>query len=399
MIKYFKGKYKTDWRFSFAVLGFVLLLFMLFEIKNGRFDMKDLHVYYVAAERLMSGENLYRPIEDGHFHYKYSPEAAIFFIPLVIFPYGAAKVIFWLFLSAISCANLYLAMLLIRPDFKNGEASLANAIVFLAALILGVHVQRELHLGQVNQILLFMYLALAQLVRGNKNVLAAALWAVTMFLKPYGLMFLPYFLIKKKFRLIFALPVFVAAIALAPAAFFGWHGSIGQHALWLHELSVELSDKQELLAAANHTIFSILVRYTPLGWIHFDNGSALIYQIAVTSLLAGLYLHLMQRGKGLADSFMLEWGILIALIPLLAATSHNAYGFFGLVVVFSLLKWHDLNLIEKSLSIAGFIFTGGNIYDIVGLRAWHAINNLSIISIGGILLLVVVFLMRQRRLA
>ena len=96
---------------------------------------------------------------------------------------------------------------------------------------------------------------------------------------------------------------------------------------------------------------------------------------------------------------MLESGFLIASIPALAATSHNAYGFFELIVVLIIFKWHELNKIEKALALAGFIFTGGNMYDLVGLKAWQVINNLSIIAIGGLLLLAVVALIRKRRLA
>ena len=399
MLKYFTNKYKTDWRFSIATLALLLLLFMTFEIKNGRFDMKDFHVYYVAADRLMAGENMYRPVEDGHFHFKYSPESALFFVPLAIFPYGAARVIFWLILTAVICANLYMSILLVKPDFKSDDAGRLNGKILLAALILGVHAQRELHLGQVNQILLLMYLGLVLLVRNQKNISAAALWAISMFIKPYGLIFLPYYLLKKKFKPIVIFIVFTAGIALTPAAIYGWHGSIIQHGFWLRELSVELSDKRDLLASANHTIFSIMARYTPLRLIHWSGHSTLIFQVTIIILLAGLFLYLMRRGKGLSDSSMLESGFLIALIPTLAATSHNAYGFFELIVVLIIFKWHELNKIEKALALAGFIFTGGNMYDLVGLKAWQVINNLSIIAIGGLLLLAVVALIRKRRLA
>lgn len=398
MLKYFKDKYKTDWRFSFAALAFLLLLFMTFEIKNGRFDMKDFHVYYVAADRLMAGENMYRPVEDGHFHFKYSPESALLFVPLAIFPYIAARVLFWIILTAVICANLYMSISLVKPDFKGDDAGRLNGKILLAALILGVHAQRELHLGQVNQILLFIYLGLILLVRNKKNISAAALWAISMFIKPYGLIFLPYYLLKRKFKPVVIFLVFTAGIVLTPAAIYGWHGSITQHNLWLRELSVELSDKRDLLASANQTVFSVLARYTPLRLIHWSGQSTLIFQVTVISLLAGLFLYLMRRGRGLADSSVLESGFLIALIPALAATSHNAYGFFELIVVLILFRWRELNKIEKSLALAGFIFTGGNMYDVVGLKAWDAINNLSIIAIGGILLLTVVVLFRQRRL-
>ena len=53
---------------------------------NGRFEMVDFEVYYRAAERILSGSELYGIKEDGHYVFKYAPNAGIYFIPFLLPP-------------------------------------------------------------------------------------------------------------------------------------------------------------------------------------------------------------------------------------------------------------------------------------------------------------------------
>ena len=94
---------------------------MLCEIKNHRFNSSDFTVYHRAAGRFIHGENLYQPDVDGHYNYKYSPTAAIYFIPSAIFPDTAAKILHWIVMAVIACLGFYLALIMVKPEFRSDD--------------------------------------------------------------------------------------------------------------------------------------------------------------------------------------------------------------------------------------------------------------------------------------
>src|SRR4030042_614194 len=60
-----------------------------------RKDMTDFGVCYQGGQRIVQGETLYREA-DGHLQFKYSPAAALFFAPLGLLPYDAAKAVWYI---------------------------------------------------------------------------------------------------------------------------------------------------------------------------------------------------------------------------------------------------------------------------------------------------------------
>jgi len=159
------------WYSSLIIIFSLMTIFMVFEVRNNRFTMNDFGVYYRAASRLMDSENLYRPVEDGHYYYKYSPTAAMYFIPFAILPLAIAKISYWLFLAALMCFGFYLCLKMVKPDYQKLPTKTVNSRLLISALILGVYLQRELHLGQVNHILLVIYLMIVYLSLKRYDVL------------------------------------------------------------------------------------------------------------------------------------------------------------------------------------------------------------------------------------
>ena len=56
---------------------FFSIISLIMNIVNGRFEMVDFEVYYRAAERILSGSELYGIKEDGDYVFKYAPNAGI----------------------------------------------------------------------------------------------------------------------------------------------------------------------------------------------------------------------------------------------------------------------------------------------------------------------------------
>jgi hypothetical protein len=391
-----RERYRKDWRTSLYIIFAALMVLMLLEIKNHRFRSSDFKVYYRAAERLAQGENLYRPDLDGHYYYKYSPTAAAYFIPVTAVPIQVGKVLHWIIMAVVACFGFYLALSMVRPGFSQDDPRVINNTLLLLALILGVHLEMEFFLGQVNHILLVLYLVMIVLLARGRDVPAAFIWAGSIFLKPFGLIFLPYFAVKGKFRLILYGLIFLALFALLPLPFTGADNFPGQYRHWFHELSVELSTKQSLLAPENDTIFSVLARYTPLRLLEFTPAVTRGYQLVVLGLIGLLFLFLISRGKNLRDSHVMEAGFLIALIPLFSFTNHYAFQFVELAAFVVVFNFSKLSKLWKYVAVAGLVFVGMNMHDLWGPTVWKLFADLSLVAVGAVLVQAVLVNLRFR---
>jgi hypothetical protein len=87
----------------------------------------------------------------------------------------------------------------------------------------------------------------------------------------------------------------------------------------------------------------------------------------------------------------LESAILMGLIPLLAFTSYNAFGFLEAAVVLILFNLRRLTKPWAATAVTGLFLVGINMHDIVGHRLWGLFNDLSLVAVGALILLAVLF--------
>jgi len=314
--------YRTRWFFSLAVIAgslcLLLVLQELYSFRSGGIGFCDFEVYYRAAGRLLRGENLYREAEDGHFVFKYSPTAALLFIPFSLAPLWLAKILYWLFLSFAIVAGYCLSLFIVAPGFRENAAR-TNGMMLLAAIVMWPHIWAEFTFGQVNYLLLVAYTCVAWLFIRKKAAGVGALLAFTIFIKPYGLIFIPYFVIKKRFREVGWLLVFFGLFFLLPVALYRSSEFLFQQREWLSNIGLELGGKQDLLREGNHTFYSLLVRYSPLDFIAADSRFFSVLPFIVVALLGALALWIFIRGAGLKNAAALDFAFMLSLMPLAAS--------------------------------------------------------------------------------
>ncbi len=354
--------------------------------------MRDLEVYYTAAERLIHGGELYRDVEENpweHYVYKYAPPAAMLFIPFLPLGIPLSKVVYWIFLTFILGSVLYnLKSLYGRKSESSGKVTTS---LILGIIIIGTHFFRELHLGQVNLLLLGIYIYALNLFQKEKTMGFGALIAISIFIKPFGLIFIPLMLITGRYKELIYFIGFSLLMFFLPMLFYTDTSTyFGLYTSWYHELSIELGSKQELLAAGNHTIFSLLARFTPLGLIPFEGSGRLIYQLCIMLVLGILFLWFYYR-RPVPQRAMRLYIILIAIIPLLAFTSYNAFIFTLPLVLYLLFKFRELNIFFRVILVISCVLIGGNIYDLVGRELFDFFWSISVYSWGTIGLLITIF--------
>src|SRR6185436_6800135 len=160
--------------------------------------------------------------------YKYSPFALLPFIPLAVLKYEIASVIFYLLIAVTTIWwSLYLVYYLEKKD--QPIARYRGWILLVIALFMADHIERELHLGNVNLFLLIAAFAIFDLASRRRSVPAGILYGIILLFKPHFLILLPYFLWKKQWKLTAASVMTICAGLLAPVLFKGWTENLDLH--------------------------------------------------------------------------------------------------------------------------------------------------------------------------
>jgi len=187
----------NDSKINYLLLAFLIIMLVL-EIINQRFWLSDFKVYYGAAENLQYNQSIYGQLFSlGSGYYKYSPFAAIVFIPFTFLSYFYACVLFY-FIIGISVIYIFNFLILWLSD-SNNEVSkhLLFKISLLTFLFSAVHFQRELHLGNVNLFLLSILLFICQNFKNDKIFISSFLLAIVVLFKPHFIVLLPLFIVKR----------------------------------------------------------------------------------------------------------------------------------------------------------------------------------------------------------
>ncbi|MCP4550485.1 MAG: DUF2029 domain-containing protein [Bacteroidetes bacterium] len=392
-----KRLYNNSQYLGFIIIILSLIIYLLLELKNNKFELVDYEVYYKAAQRILNGENLFT-FNDGHFRYKYSPVAAVYFIPFSFMPLHLSKFIYWIFSIFVITSIHLICVKLLFPKKDNIKCSQINNIVLLSWLCLSVHFMFDIHLGQVNILLYLLYSLMVLFYIKRKDYIWPLLIALSLFLKPFGLIFIPYLILKKKYKQVGLIIGYIIVIACVPLIFYGTTEFINQYNLWFNELGYELAKKQHLLANGNHTIFSVLARYTPLRLLEYTPIISKIYQWTVLVLIGFFILWFINKGKDQNNSEIINFGLIIGIIPLLAFTDTNSFGALYLIIFYLLAYFKQMSKGVKIITISGLIMTSSNIYDIWGVKLFTLFKELSILSIGAIFLIISLSILRKRKI-
>jgi alpha-1,2-mannosyltransferase len=374
--------------FTAAGIAFLAAIFA-FKIQGG---MADFEVNYRAGHRLRLGETLYRTA-DSHWQFKYSPFSAMIYLPLSALPLPAAKAAWFLLVGIAVAAVIVLGR---KLAISAGMEKPGPAVV-LAALILAKFFLREIQLGQINALIAALLMGMALLlVRDDEAPLsprrtgAGILWGLATALKPYALIFLPYLVLKRKWRALAWGGAVLAAALAVPSLFYGIRGNAAVLGEWISSLS--RSTPGLLVSQDNVSLLAFLMK-----WMHGSPAATLIYGAGV-ALLAVLTLLFLRGGRDLPRAAVAESALLLVFIPLISPLGWD-YTFLSAFAAVVLVT-NRMSVFPKAvrfLLAANFLVIALALYDVLGRRLYAAFMARSVPTLDFLLVVGALFYLRAKK--
>ncbi len=359
---------------ALAVVVFVLLFVFVIEQ-----DMRDFEVNYRAGERIRAGESLYQT-SDGHYMFKYFPSSALLYLPLSFLPLPAAKAL-WYGLT-VFCS---LALFVVSKRLVWGREPAPWYLLAIPPVVLAKFFVVEIRLGQINTlvtlVLLFMVLA-------RSEARAGALWGLATAMKPYGLIFLPYYIVRRRFTALASGLALLVGAFLLPSMFYGFERNLEVHREWYRTLSE--STPSQLGGADNVSLAAFLTKWSlPPGV-----SAWLVFGLGILILLILLW------GKDLLRASVLEVATLLVLIPLVSPLGWD-YQFVTSVLALTLLArhWTDFSRVWRWLLGANLFVIGFSIYDVIGRAAYQAFMMWSVLTVSFLVVVGYLVFLRYRSLS
>jgi len=195
-----------------AFLGFVF-------IRN----LIDFPVYYAAGQSLLNGRtDLYAPdFALGRvMDYRYLPFFLVAFIPFWLIPYSISAYI-WYLLSIIEITGCVIIIFRIFPALASSKkAWLLIALSSLQYFVMAVHY------GNAHLFAVFLLFASLYSFQKGREVLAGLLMALAITIKLTPALLLPYFILKRRWKMLASVCVLIIIVNFIPAVYFGLNGNI-----------------------------------------------------------------------------------------------------------------------------------------------------------------------------
>ncbi|MDG1262662.1 MAG: glycosyltransferase family 87 protein, partial [Flavobacteriales bacterium] len=301
------------YRISLIIFGLAILYGVLNMI-NGRFQMRDLQVYYDASMWLFDGASPYgRAFGLSSGYYKYSSTAALLFTPLHVLGWFPGRIFFFLLISGSFAFRIPQFIDWIQEQLKTTIKR--DAIAALVVISLIGHFSRELLLGNVNWLLLVWVFSGFILLK-SKPVLSGALFALTLIFKPHFVIIIPWLILRREWTSIKSLAVSVPLLLFLPAIGWGWDDNL----LFLKEWIGAMQAHNASLAESANTLYGIPAKLTGI-----EGSSWIVLFLAVVSflILAWMLRHFREEraNSSLTETNrLLEFSALLAIIPNLVHT-------------------------------------------------------------------------------
>ncbi len=349
-------------------------------------DFYDFVVYRIAAERALAAAPLYRP-DDGHYQFKYFPAFAVAAIPLALIDQDIA-IGAWFFLSFGLLVAFVRRSVRALPGRRHGELTLA----LLTTLLLGRFYVRELIFGQDNVLFGLMLVLALTAVQTQRVALAGALVALTVFIKPNGVVLLPWIAAVGGVTAVAASIGGLTAGFVFPIVRYGWRGNLELLSGWY--TTVTSTTPENLMSLQNISLATMWAK-----WIGPGTAGATLAVVTGVALLV-LVAWVWAVRAHVSDPDYLEVALLMLLIPLVSPQSWDYVLLLGTPAVVCLVdRLPDVSWRWRFVIGSALVFMGFSFFDVVRRTLYYGIQRASLMTVAALVLAVGLVHLRSRALA
>jgi hypothetical protein len=371
--------------FLFFVLAVCLLLFIS-ELVNHRFWLNDFKVYYLSAQAMLDGQQIYgipHGLDSGF--YKYSPFVLLLFMPATLLPYQSVCIMYYFDIVAAILLVFILMRYFIVRYFSHEPVSYQGWILSVAFVFALNLLYRELHLGNTNILLLLMILLMILLVINSRYFLAGLIFGLILLFKPFFLILAIPLLLHKKHRIIYGTIVLLIIQAMFIMILFGWNTFYFLHAAWVKTI---FSHSTSFPSGNN-------IEYLVRNFITVDLPGTFGY-ILLLAVMLFLIIFFFYKNKisGATENksddtknFMMECFLSIAILPSILNTDseHFLYS-LPLILLITFDVFHRKQPLLFICLFLLFLLYGTNSNDIVGKTIGDFYDRIGAVGISNLLL-------------
>lgn len=371
-------------------------LFLRYSDRAPKRHYSDFRVYYATGGRFAEKEDIYARPEESITPFKYSPLFAMLMWPFSYFSQEAASLVFF----SINFISLIIIFVLSGELVIRDEISFKQKIFLYSATAVSSlrFILHALDSGQVGIIILALVVSGLYLLDKKKDTISAALIGLSTMIKYTPVVFLPYFIFRKKIKIIPLIILFVMIFCLIPACYVGMDKAIEYLKDWIPSISGTSFDAGSWYDYKNQSIFSLVLRYftvdspydVSVGHLTFNQG---LLASVIACVLIYLLIIFPKNSTGLRGP--IEYSLLFIAMTLFNpnAWMHNfvAFIFVYMTLFYYLIKTNFKDRVVLTLVVLSFILMTLTSELFVGDNLEKLFERLSFLTIGALGLLFSLF--------
>lgn len=282
-----------------ALVGYAAIMLVYLNARRpAQLDTGDFRHFYDAAAAMTQGRDIYASGTGG---YIYPPLIAFLYQPLAHLSHAAAAhIASVLNLACVMLAGLLLARHAVRVLFRRNDLVLALASMLLGLVLIADKIKAELQMWQTNALVMLMIVLSARALDRAPLIAGLAL-GLAFNIKYLTIAFLPWLLLRRRFRAAAGFVLGIVLFALLPALSTGWHGNLA-------DLRTAFAGVLKLLGlatgpapAANIEVlaigFSVSIPSAMARFLHGSHAAALAASALIAAACAALALVMYRRRR------------------------------------------------------------------------------------------------------
>ncbi|MGV3638317.1 MAG: glycosyltransferase family 87 protein, partial [Flavobacteriales bacterium] len=216
---------------------------------------------------------------------------------------------------------------LVRVKLLSGKVE-AYLPLFLIAVACIVHLHRELHLGNINMMLLWLLLVTLEHLQRGRDGLGGFLLGAAILAKPHFLILVPLLVLHVKWRTLGAACNTLIAGIVLPSLVLGWAGNWQVHGAWLGEMA-EHNAALIYTGGDDYRAVNTIYSFAHRALLKHIVPASAAEAYAVLGLIALTFAAFVwwNKERQASQAFTVEFLVLVALVPSLTLTDTEHFLF------------------------------------------------------------------------